>query len=93
MVYRRFGTAEESLRSWLENGIHKDLATGCWMWTMACDSKGYPWIRHLDQILCTARASLFLHRQVRIDAKALVTRSCCELECVNSWNLVINDAG
>jgi len=83
MPRRRPDNPLESLRARLEMGQHRDLATGCWNWTRACDPRGYPRIRHGEVILYASRAALLVYRALALETKVSCKNTCGNRKCIN----------
>lgn len=81
----------EAIKRRIQMGVQIDSTTGCWVWTKGLDSRGYPRIRHLDQILYCHRVTAFLYRDVplKLPEGVQVRHTCRNRRCVNPEHLEV----
>jgi hypothetical protein len=82
----------DSLRSRFERKVWKDLATGCWNWTAALDSRGYPRIRFGAEVLYAHHASALIYRGLPLEERVRITHECKNKKCVNPDHLLVEEA-
>lgn len=80
----------DSLRARLERKIWKDLVTGCWNWTAAVDTRGYPRIRFGNEVLYAYHATVLVYRGVTRDAQVKMRITCGNRRCVNPDHVEIS---